>query len=172
MHAPDALQTARLRLVRPTEFDYEDLARMHLDSRMMKTLGGLRDRERSRGDLQRMMAHWDAHGFGLYFVKDGKDARFLGRAGIKRVHVNGRDEVEIGWSIVADDWGRGLATEAGHRLLDVAFGDLGLPDLVSFTLPHNLASRRVMEKLRMTYERDGTYAGLPHVFYRLRAPTK
>ena len=40
-------------------------------------------------------------------------------------------------------------------------------ELVSFTLPHNAPSRRIMERLGMTYERDGEYAGLPHVFYRL-----
>jgi RimJ/RimL family protein N-acetyltransferase len=39
---------------------------------------------------------------------------------------------------------------------------------VSFTLPHNAASRRVMEKAGLTYERDITHAGLPHVLYRLK----
>ena len=40
--------------------------------------------------------------------------------------------------------------------------------VVSFTLPGNLASRRVMEKLGFRFERETTYAGLPHVLYRLR----
>jgi len=144
---------------------------MHIDPRMMATLGGLRDRDQSRGDLDRMMQHWDEHGFGLYFVRDAEDARFLGRAGLKTVHVNDRDEVEIGWSVVADEWGRGLATEAARRLVDLAFGQLGLGDIVSFTLPHNGASLRVMDKLGMQYERDGEYAGVPHVFYRLTRAT-
>ena len=144
---------------------------MHLDPRMMRTLGGLRDRDQSRGDLDRMMQHWDEHGFGLYFVRDAEDARFLGRVGLKRVHVHDRDEVEIGWSVVADEWGKGLATEAARGLVELAFGDLGLSEIVSFTLPYNAASVRVMEKLGMQYEQAGEYASLPHVFYRLRAPT-
>jgi len=166
--APDTLATERLHLVRPSSSDFEDLAAMHLDPRMMRTLGGLRERDQSRGDLDRMMQHWDEHGFGLYFLRDPEDARFLGRAGLKHVHVNDADEVEIGWSVIADEWGRGLATEAAQRLVELAFHELALPEIVSFTLLHNVASRRVMDKLGMHYERDGEYASLPHVFYRLR----
>ncbi len=166
------LQTERLELRRPTSAHLDDLVRMHLDPRMMETLGGLRSAEQSRGDLARMMAHWDEHGFGLYFVHGADDGRFLGRAGLKRVHVGGRDEVEVGYSIVAHAWGQGLATEAAQRLIEVAWQDLKLSELVSFTLPHNAASRRVMEKAGFAYERDGTYADLPHVFYRLRRPQR
>lgn len=122
---------------------------MHLDPRMMRTLGGLRERDQTRGDLDRMMQHWNEHEFGLYFLRDPEDARFLGRAGLKRVRVNDADEVEIGWSIVADEWGRGLATEAARRLVTLAFDELALREIVSFTLPHNAASIRVMEKLGM-----------------------
>ena len=49
----------------------------------------------------------------------------------------------------------------------MAFDVLGLPDLVTYTLPGNLASRRVMEKLGFTYEREVVHADLPHVLYRL-----
>ena len=165
--APDRIRTERLELRRPVTGHLDDLVSMHLDPRMMETLGGLRSAEQSREDLSRMMAHWDANGFGLYFVHGGHDDRFMGRAGLKRVHVGGRDEVEVGYSIVADAWGQGLATEAAQRLVRLAFDDLALAEVVSFTLPHNAASRRVMEKAGFIYERDGTYADLPHVFYRL-----
>lgn len=167
--APEVVRTERFELRRPTAGDLDDLVRMHLDPRMMQTLGGLRSADQSREDLARMMAHWDEHGFGLYFVH-GRSG-FLGRAGVKRVFVGGRDEVEVGYSIVADAWGRGLATEAARRLVRVGFEDLGLTELVSFTLPGNAASRRVMEKAGFRYERDGTYADLPHVFYRLHSPS-
>jgi RimJ/RimL family protein N-acetyltransferase len=48
----------------------------------------------------------------------------------------------------------------------IAFGPLGLADVVSFALPHNWASRRVMEKLGFAYEHDADYKGWPHVLYR------
>ena len=56
--------------------------------------------------------------------------------------------------------------EAG---LDVGFGRLGLPEIGAWTLPTNLASQRVMEKLGFRYERDVQFAGLLHRCYRLAA---
>jgi RimJ/RimL family protein N-acetyltransferase len=53
----------------------------------------------------------------------------------------------------------------------VAFDVLELEDVVSYTTDANAASRAVMEKLGMRYERDIEHAGLPHVLYRLERPT-
>ena len=53
--------------------------------------------------------------------------------------------------------------------LDVGFNHLGFPEIGSWTLPNNLASQRVMEKLGFRYERDFEFAGLLHRFYRLVA---
>jgi len=64
---------------------------------------------------------------------------------------------------------RGFATEIAAASVDVGFGHLGFRDIVSWTLPTNLASRRVMEKLGFRHERDFEFAGLPHRFYRLVA---
>jgi RimJ/RimL family protein N-acetyltransferase len=50
----------------------------------------------------------------------------------------------------------------------VAFENLGMSDLVAFTLPINQASRRVMEKIGFSFERDIVHAGLPHVLYRIK----
>jgi hypothetical protein len=58
----------------------------------------------------------------------------------------------------------------GAASLDLAFGPLGLGSVVAYTLPHNIASRRVMEKLGLGYEREVVYADLPHVLYRRYSP--
>ncbi len=52
-----------------------------------------------------------------------------------------------------------------RAILDIAT-KLGIRDLVAFTLPTNLGSRGVMEKAGFRYERDITWANLPHVLYR------
>jgi [ribosomal protein S5]-alanine N-acetyltransferase len=51
----------------------------------------------------------------------------------------------------------------------VAFDVLRLPAVVTYTLPYNAASRRVMEKLGFEYEREVVHADLPHVLYRLQS---
>jgi RimJ/RimL family protein N-acetyltransferase len=82
--------------------------------------------------------------------------------------IEGRPEVEVGWFFASEVWGRGYATEIGREALRVGFEVLELDEVVAFTTPANGASRAVMAKLGMTYERDIVHAGLPHVLYRLR----
>ncbi|HTX09373.1 MAG TPA: GNAT family N-acetyltransferase [Solirubrobacteraceae bacterium] len=61
---------------------------------------------------------------------------------------DGAGEVEIGWHLHPDTWGRGLATEAGAALLAYGF-DLGLDEVWALTHLDNARSARVCEKLGM-----------------------
>ncbi|QGZ41671.1 RimJ/RimL family protein N-acetyltransferase [Pseudoduganella flava] len=86
---------------------------------------------------------------------------------------------EIGWRLAAHCWGMGLATEGARAALAYGFDTLGLDEIVSFTVPANTRSRRVMEKLGMVRDPDGDFAHPAlradhalsrHVLYRLRRP--
>jgi RimJ/RimL family protein N-acetyltransferase len=68
---------------------------------------------------------------------------------------------------MSDYWNRGFATEMSRAILEVGFGQLSFSEICSWTLPGNLASQRVMEKLGFRYERDFEFAGRLHRFYRL-----
>jgi len=83
--------------------------------------------------------------------------------------------VEIGWRLAREYWGRGYATEAARAALDFGFSRLGLEEIVSFTVPANLRSRSVMERLEMTHSPDDDFENprIPqghvlrhHVLYR------
>lgn len=85
--------------------------------------------------------------------------------------------VEIGWRLAHEHWGHGYATEAAREVLSVAFGPLGLTEVVSMTAVVNARSRRVMEKLGMQrapaddFDHPRIPAGHPlrrHVLYRVR----
>jgi RimJ/RimL family protein N-acetyltransferase len=87
--------------------------------------------------------------------------------------------VEIGWRLAADQWRRGLACEGARAVLRQGFETLGLDSVVSFTVPANLRSRRVMEKIGMTHDPadDFDHPKLleghtlrRHVLYRLSSP--
>ena len=113
--------------------------------------------------LVRDLRHWEEHGWGPWVVDT--DDGFAGRAWLNMTRVAGERAVELAWAIVGSAHGRGLATAAACAGVERA-RELGLEQVVSFTLPHNVASRRVMEKAGMTFDRDITHAGLPHVLYR------
>jgi RimJ/RimL family protein N-acetyltransferase len=109
------------------------------------------------------VAHWAAHGFGAWLAWDGGEC--AGRCMLKHSLVEGRGEVEIGWEVASRYWGRGVGTAIGRHVLTAA-AEHGIGNVVAFTRVDNLRSRRVMEKLGLTYERVFEHAGYPHVLYR------
>jgi ribosomal-protein-alanine N-acetyltransferase len=121
---------------------------------------------------ERTIDHWERYGFGPWILRDRATGAMVGRGGLARTHVAGRDEVEVQWAIVPERWGEGLATELARAATEVAFTDVKLTEIVAFTLPDNIASRRVMEKAGFVYEQETEYAGLLHVLYRLRADAR
>ena len=163
----ETFSTERLIAERLCARHLEELCRLHQDPRVMATLGGLRSAEETKAHLEKSLTHWARHGFGLWALRDKAEGRFVGRAGLRHVFVGGGEEVELAYALAAEAWGRGLATEIARALLRLAFERLDLTEVVAFTLPTNLASRRVMEKVGFTFERDIVHAGLPHGLYRI-----
>ncbi len=169
MNPLDEIRTPRLLLTRMRADDFEDLARMYRDLQVMATLGGVRSAAQTAHYLEKQLAHWEQHGFGWWAARQPLTGRFIGRGGLRIETVDGRAEVEVGYGFIAEFWGHGLATELARESVRVGFAELHRPDLVSFTLPTNDASRRVMIKAGFWYERDIVHANLPHVLYRQTA---
>ncbi len=165
--APLEFATARLDARQVGAEDLEFLDVIFHDDRVTDTLGRERDRERLRADIARWLAHWETHGFGLWILRDRATENPVGWTMLHTTDTGGPGSVEVGWTIAADWWGEGLATEAGAAAVRIGFTDVGLEEIVSFTLVDNMASRRVMEKLGMRYEHEVEHVGLPHVLYRL-----
>jgi RimJ/RimL family protein N-acetyltransferase len=138
-------------------------------------------REESDALIARIEAHFDEHGFGLWAVEVPGVAPLAGFVGLSVPRFEARFTpcVEIGWRLAPACWGSGYATEGARAALDFGFGELGLEEIVSFTVPANTRSRRVMEKLGMSHraEDDFDHPALPeghrlrrHVLYRLARP--
>jgi len=117
--------------------------------------------ERLCGDI----AHWEEHGFGPWALADRRDGGFVGRGGLAWTDVAGERAVELPWSLMPARRGEGLATEAAAAALALA-ADLEITEVVSFTLVDNEASRRVMERIGLVFDRQIEHAGLPPVLYR------
>ncbi len=160
--------TERLIAERLSEAHFEELCRMHRDVRVMATLGGRRPDAETRRFLRGNLDHWERHGYGLFVFRARTSGDFIGRGGLRRVAIGGADEVELAYAVMAEFWGRGLASEIAQASLQLGFAHLGLAEIVAFTLTTNAASRRVMEKIGFRFERDIVHAGLPHVLYRRR----
>jgi len=169
VECPQELRTSRLLLTRIQPADLNDLVAFYADREVTATLGGQRTSEWVAEYLYKQIDHWNENGFGYWTIRDLETGRFAGRGGLRFARIGERDEVEVGYGLLADFWGRGLATEVARESVRVGFENLFLPEVVSFTQPTNLASKRVMEKAGFRYDRDIVYANLPHVLYRLTA---
>lgn len=163
--APESFETTRLLAERLRPEHAEVIHAMHQDPAHMATLGGVRTAEQSAEYMRRNLQHWDEHGFGVWLLRDRRSGEVVGRVLLRYLELGGATEVEVGYSLMPEYWGRGLAAEAAGRCLEIGRECLGLRRVIAVTLPDNARSRRVMEKLGMTYEREGEHAGLPHVLY-------
>jgi [ribosomal protein S5]-alanine N-acetyltransferase len=167
----DRLETERMILERLRLEHGPEQLRLLLDPRVYATLWP-RDQPPTEGEvlggLAAKVQHWDRHGFGMWLLRDRETGEMVGRGGLQYTYTAGLHDVEAGWAIVPERWGQGLATELAVACVEAGFEQVGLLEIVAFTLPTNVASRRVMEKAGFTYDRDIVHAGLPHVLYRRR----
>ena len=79
--------------------------------------------------------------------------------------VEGRSEIEVGYHVRCDLWGKGYATEAARACIEYAFGKLGAERVISMIRPENLQSRRVAEKNGLTCEKVIFWRGYEHCIY-------
>ena len=154
---------------------------MNADPRVMEFFPDVLTREESDELIENIESHFDNRGFGLFATELKADKKFIGFIGLHVASFQAHFTpcVEIGWRIAAPYWGKGLATEGSREVVRYAFEWLRLESLVSFTVPENVASRRLMEKLGMTRDpaEDFDHPKLPpghrlrrHVLYRLKNP--
>lgn len=174
------IQTERLVLRGWCDDDLAAFAAMNADKRVAQFLPATLDRSQSDAFAARIRADLRIRGFGLWAVQrtDRDAAAFIGYIGLSvpRFSAAFTPCVEIGWRLAPEHWGVGLATEGARAVVDHAFRNVGLQEIVSFTVPSNRPSRRIMEKIGMRHDPDEDFdhpklaAGHPlrrHVLYRL-----
>jgi ribosomal-protein-alanine N-acetyltransferase len=169
------LTTARLQLRPLTSSDIDDAVRLGADERVMAVFGGAADAAASADWLEHRLAHWRAHSFGRFHVSH--ECAFVGFVGLEREDFDAGivPGVEMAWRLAFTEWGKGYATEAARAVIADAFGRIGLAEVVAVTTPDNTRSRRVAERLGMTwsgetFEHPRVATGDPrrtHVVYRL-----
>ena len=172
------LRTPRLRLRAWCAADLEPFRALNADSEVMRHFPNVLTAAESDAMGGRIAAHFLQHGFGLWAVEAPGIAPFLGFVGLAVVGFEAHFTpcVEVSWRVAREHWGHGYATEAGRAALEFGFERLGLEEIVAFTVPDNVASRRVMERLGMHHDRAGDFdhPKIPpghrmrrHVLYRL-----
>ena len=172
------LHTPRLVLREWRPADRTPFAALNSDPVVMEYFPSTLSRADSDAALERFMAGWRERGYGLWAAERRDTGELVGFVGLSAATFPApfTPAVEVGWRLAYAHWGQGLATEGARAALRHGFTALGLPEIVSFTAQGNARSRRVMERLRMSFDGTFEHPALPvghrlrgHVLYRVEA---
>ena len=165
------LWTARLLLRRWREADRAPFAALNADPLVMEHFPAVLTRADSDALVERIEAHFDEHGYGLWAVE--ADGAFVGFTGLawQAYEASFTPALEVGWRLARSAWGRGWATEAATAALAVGLEHVS--SVVSTTALTNERSQRVMQRLGMRRELEFDHPRVPegsplrpHVLYR------
>ena len=172
------LETDRLILRTWRTPDVDQMALIDQDPKVCQYLPAIGTRASTEAGVQRIIQHYEERGFSLYAVELKNSGEFIGFLGLitPSFQAHFTPVIEIGWRLASQHWNKGHATEGAKAVLHHGFLQLGLDEIVSFTVVNNQASRRVMEKIGLHHhpQDDFYHPRLPadsslrrHVLYRL-----
>ena len=175
------IETERLILRGWRDGDIEPFHTMCNDPEVMRYLGPPMSREVAEESAARQNGFLDSHGYCFWAVERKADGAFLGFCGLKPGPAGTpiADQVEIGWRLARDAWGKGYAKEAAEASIAWGWTNTDTPDIAAMTVLGNARSWGLMERLGMTRDPAGDFDHpavaegdplRPHILYRIRRP--
>jgi RimJ/RimL family protein N-acetyltransferase len=177
----NTIETERLLLRAWKDEDLLPFFQMNQDPKVMEYFPSLWSMEMVSSFVNNMKIQLAEKSYTLWAVEEKSSGQFIGFIGLNcpAWEASFTPCVEIGWRLAAAFWGKGYATEGAKAALDYAFKRLQLQEVVAFTVPDNIRSRRVMEKIGMIHDVDGDFMHpkvdplhpfARHVFYSIKNP--
>jgi len=147
---------------------------------VMRHLGGVQTPEEWHVAYERIRGFSRDFGHCFWIVEEKASGELLGFCGLKRVNSPGAGVLtgtpEIGWRLRESAWGKGIAKEAAIASLDLAFGRFAFDAVIAITVPANIESSGLMERLGMRRREDLDYIDTrfgpelnPSIVWRLKA---
>ena len=161
------IESERLIFRKFTLDDLPKLIEQRTDPEVSKYLGGtkLQNPEALAKRIQFYISCYDTHGFGMCAMLWKPTGEMIGSAGLQP--LDGTDDIEVGYSMIKEYWGQGIGTESARAWMTHGFTNHGLDRIVAVAHTENWASRRIMEKVGMTYEKTEVHYGADCAFYAI-----
>lgn len=160
----EILRTERLIVRTWEDKDIPAMADISQDKIVMEHFPSTRTLEQTEAFVAGNKQLFSDKGYCLYAIELLDTSQMIGFVGLNYTDFPAQftPAVEFGWRIGKEYWGKGYAFEAASAIRDYAFDALGLEKLVSFTVPANKRSIKLMEKLGFERDLDGDFAH-PHI---------
>ena len=164
------IETQRLKGEKISTKHYDLLLEMGSNPLVMSTMGGVWSQKMTQKKIEDNCEQWQCHGHGQWIFFEKATDSFVGRGGIRKVIVNANEEIELGYALMPEFWGRELAVEIGKKALSIAFNQFNYHSVVCYTLTNNKRLEKVMQKIGFSFEQTIVHANYPHVLYRSQNP--
>lgn len=166
------LTTARLRLEPIDDHHFEGLQAMNRLPEVMRFISGEPETpEQTRAKIALIKERWAEYGFSwwAFIERAGGDERgkLVGAGCIQYLGRDPANPLEIGWRLLPDRWGQGLASEAARAMAGWAFDTLGALELCAVCMSENEDSAKLMRRLGMRYRGLEDWYGGPHAVYAI-----
>ena len=172
------IETERLILRTWKNFDLDAYYHINQDPMVTEFLGGPLSMQEIQDFMKAQNQQFDQMGYALWAVEEKSSGKLIGFIGLNQLETGFPFSpcVEIGWRLGSEYWKKGYATEGARVVLDYGFKNIKLKEIIAFTVPANIRSIRVMEKIGMVKDVEGNFAHpkLPgdhrlsqHVLYRI-----
>lgn len=154
------IETDRLVLRTWKKEDAEAYFQINQDPKVIEFLPSPLTMEQVNDFISAVNLHQEKHGYTLWAVERKETSELIGFIGLNYTDWESHftPAVEVGWRLGSQYWGNGFATEGAKASLDYGFKLCGLKEIVSFTVPANIRSIRVMEKIGLKRELNGDFA--------------
>jgi len=129
---------------------------------------GPRTKLQTLNNLKYFIAHQTKYNFSEWAVFEKDSHKFIGRAGPLLWEES--KEIEIGYVLNKNFWGLGFATELAKSLISYIFSNLNFKHIIAVTAANNLASRRVLEKSGLKFNKNIILENFPAVQYIIKTP--
>jgi ribosomal-protein-alanine N-acetyltransferase len=160
------LETERLILRPMNETDIDAVYKMRRDNEIMRFIREpVTNRDEAENWINLISSRWAKDKIGFCSLIEKNSGNFAGWCGLWELKESG--EIEVGYAIAREFWGKGYASESAAAFLEYGFNKLNLEKIVAVAREENTASRRVMEKIGMNFDYVGKFYGRDLVHYSI-----
>lgn len=122
-------------------------------------------REKAEKALESMLEHWQQKSYGIWAIGENNSHKMIGYCGLR--YLDELDEVEVLYGLAKAYWGKGIATQATKATISYGFNTANLNKIIALASPDNYASKRVIEKAGLRYEKQLHIFNLDALYYSI-----
>mgnify|MGYP001559627353 FL=1 len=122
--------------------------------------------------IKQRILRFEQKGLGKFLVFLKGSEQFIGTCGLDYYNLDGRQEMELGYRLLLNHWGKGYATEAAEAILNYGLVNLKIPRIIAFAIPQNTQSLKIIEKLGFRFLNEFEHAGLLHKLFEVASSNR